>query len=912
MGGAMNLLYGITDMLSIADTVVTVKQDIIIVPHGFATTYIFTEDWIKKTTIPSLYLIEDIVSAHRWESFLALNDSLKKRAVFKKNISYAGGSGYGYSESMTKTDTYTQQFDMVIDAKVAADVGITVNGIGAVGGVNVSTSYTTGKSQVNTKVNTTTSGFELYDGEALDGFTVDVKEDPVYGTPVFVTKSGQTKCPHEDNTTAREGTELFPKTNSQSNVPANSSASFTLYMNNTGSEKGDYELSVLNVTNATYGASIFAGGYSLASPIIYNLPVNTMTPVTIFITRPAGGQIYDFTGIKLRLSSQCETGPGMSDTATFDVHFTPPCSRVSISSPTINWVINQANNNILPVTVTDYDLNNPQLQEIGLQYSSNSGNTWTTLFSTFKDVISGPTIVYNWNVTGYSDGFYSLRAFSKCAGGIMNYTVGLDGVIDLHAPVAVSPLPAGGVLHTGDEISFTFNEALNPESVTVNTCKIVNPVNGVQVGASVAYLNGSNKIVFTIQPENNYFIENQYLTSMVTGVTDRYGNPLVGTASFTFLVDQGPLHWTPNSFPFSVPGPGNSAPFNFSSLLSNSSSSPVSYLLVKPGSIGSTTPSTGSLTAAGGSVTANFSTQAMSPGNPRYDTIYARTLGYPDEMVYVSFYTPTNLALSTNTNTLDVSATAGNSSFAINSNLSWKVSETATWLSATPLQGNSNKTIPLTYAENTSTSDRSAVITITSQGVLPEKTVTVTVTQTAPGVPVSVIVPAHTVASGIVECYKAQQTITAQNLVVESGGNVKLIAGTKITLQPGVHAKAGSAFHGWISATDLCGSAPSQLISGTDDQVSPQESGKEFFAQDKLFRVYPNPTTGEFTLELLKFDALSNITVNIYGMQGNKIQSAELPARKRYTFNLSDSKAGLYLIQVMNNGVTGVTRIVKQ
>jgi hypothetical protein len=513
---------------------------------------------------------------------------------------------------------------------------------------------------------------------------------------------------------------------------------------------------------------------------------------------------------------------------------------------------------------------------------------------------------------GYSDGFYSLRAFSKCAGGIMNYTVGLDGVIDLHAPVAVSPLPAGGVLHTGDEITFTFNEALNPESVTVNTCKIVNPVNGVQVGASVAYLNGSNKIVFTIQPENNYFIENQYLTSMVTGVTDRYGNPLVGTASFTFLVDQGPLHWTPNSFPFSVPGPGNSAPFNFSSLLSNSSSSPVSYLLVKPGSIGSTTPSTGSLTAAGGSVTANFSTQAMSPGNPRYDTIYARTLGYPDEMVYVSFYTPTNLALSTNTNTLDVSATAGNSSFAINSNLSWKVSETATWLSATPLQGNSNKTIPLTYAENTSTSDRSAVITITSQGVLPEKTVTVTVTQTAPGVPVSVIVPAHTVASGIVECYKAQQTITAQNLVVESGGNVKLIAGTKITLQPGVHAKAGSAFHGWISATDLCGSAPSQLISGTDDQVSPQESGKEFFAQDKLFRVYPNPTTGEFTLELLKFDALSNITVNIYGMQGNKIQSAELPARKRYTFNLSDSKAGLYLIQVMNNGVTGVTRIVKQ
>lgn len=85
-----------------------------------------------------------------------------------------------------------------------------------------------------------------------------------------------------------------------------------------------------------------------------------------------------------------------------------------------------------------------------------------------------------------------------------------------------------------------------------------------------------------------------------------------------------------------------------------------------------------------------------------------------------------------------------------------------------------------------------------------------------------------------------------------------------------------------------------------------------FSGRDRFFRVYPNPTTGEFTLELLKFEESSNISVNIYGMQGDKIHSAELPAGNRYTFNLANRKPGIYLIQVIENDKTGVMRVVKQ
>lgn len=40
---------------------------------------------------------------------------------------------------------------------------------------------------------------------AGDYFVVRITEDPVYGTPVFTTMGGQSKCPGETATSRREG-----------------------------------------------------------------------------------------------------------------------------------------------------------------------------------------------------------------------------------------------------------------------------------------------------------------------------------------------------------------------------------------------------------------------------------------------------------------------------------------------------------------------------------------------------------------------------------------------------------------------------------------------------------------------------------------------------------------------------------
>ena len=792
MGGAMNLLYGVTDILSIANEVVTIKQDIIIVPKGFATTYIYSGNYIENTVIPSLNLIGDTASAHRWESFLALNQRLKDNAVFVKNISFDAVNSFETSQTIEKTSTYTEEFDLLIDKKIAVDAGLTINGIGAVGGFYISSSYTTGQSVVNSTVNSTTIGYYLGDndtqaGGQSDSFTVDVKSDPVYGTPVFVTKSGQSSCPWEKHTVPRQGCKLNPKTFAANAVPPTQPALFSLSLINTSQtgESWDYSLGVVNSTNP-HSAAVMVGSHDLSDPINYTVQPGTSTGVTIAISKPAG-ENYDLTGLKVMLTSPCQSDSGFSDTATFDVHFIPPCSPVSIFSPGNNWVVNQAGSHMLQVKVTGYNLANTQLQSVGMEYSVN-GTDWTQVFSTPKASITASYIVYDWNVGGFSDGDYKIRAVAICTGDT-NYSEIRTGHIDMHPPQVVgTPQPSDGILSIGDEISFTFNEALDPASITVYNCKLLNAETGMQVGSGVQYNHGTNKIIFTLNPGLSYFVENQYLKSQIVGVKDQYGNPLAETANWIFYVDQGPLHWGENSFQYVVM---KDSVFHFHSNLTNSSPNQVYYSVTATGSINSS-PADGYLSAAGGNQNVQFITPNKHRGIPHYDTINASTLGFPPEKIYVLFYTPGFDTLYVADSVRNVSAAAGTTSFVVGSNIAWSVNESAGWLSAVPLIGYDNDTITVTYDANTSDAARTAEITISGEGVPLSKILRVV----QAGVPLTLVVADHTVPSGAVECYKAMQNITVQNFIVESGGTVNLIAGNKINLVPDVHALNGSYFHG--------------------------------------------------------------------------------------------------------------------
>jgi hypothetical protein len=80
--------------------------------------------------------------------------------------------------------------------------------------------------------------------------------------------------------------------------------------------------------------------------------------------------------------------------------------------------------------------------------------------------------------------------------------------------------------------------------------------------------------------------------------------------------------------------------------------------------------------------------------------------------------------LSVSPTTVNVAAAANSSAtFNVSSNTSWTVTDDQAWLTATPASGSNNGTVTLTAQQNTSTSVRTAALTVSATGV-PSQTVT--------------------------------------------------------------------------------------------------------------------------------------------------------------------------------------------
>ena len=112
VGGALNILYGTTDILSIKQdangkNIYSVDRDFIFIPNGFATTFQYSKSYIQSYLIPELKSLVVADSSKqkdvdRWNEILAYSDSLAKVATFVENRSFVGSAG-----SFTKSETIT-------------------------------------------------------------------------------------------------------------------------------------------------------------------------------------------------------------------------------------------------------------------------------------------------------------------------------------------------------------------------------------------------------------------------------------------------------------------------------------------------------------------------------------------------------------------------------------------------------------------------------------------------------------------------------------------------------------------------------------------------------------------------------------------------------------------------------------
>ena len=173
------------------------------------------------------------------------------------------------------------------------------------------------------------------------------------------------------------------------------------------------------------------------------------------------------------------------------------------------------------------------------------------------------------------------------------------------------------------------------------------------------------------------------------------------------------------------------------------------------------------------------------------------------------------------------------------------------------------------------------------------------------------------VPGGQTLCADATDTLIVpgggNNFLVQNGGSAILIAGKTIRLLQGAMVVPGGYLHGYLSEDCFyCNAVPHTLPQALKEQEESGISGSGIPGTDNsnFFRVYPNPTSGSFILELNSQDHFPG-AVQIYGMHGELLISEQLPMERKHEFSLKDKPKGIYIIRVISEGVSGTARIIK-
>ncbi len=195
------------------------------------------------------------------------------------------------------------------------------------------------------------------------------------------------------------------------------------------------------------------------------------------------------------------------------------------------------------------------------------------------------------------------------------------------------------------------------------------------------------------------------------------------------------------------------------------------------------------------------------------------------------------------------------------------------------------------FAENacTETGDVSPdfTITVTTGGVPATRQVTGNITTTV--------------------CYDATQTITVAGnstvFEVSSPGVVSMIAGQNILYMPGTKVFAGGVMTGKIvPGGPYCPTDAPDITTGSE------ETGLTMM--DNSFRIYPNPTSGNFTIEQLGAVFSETVKVEVLGTLGGKIMSTELQSTRKQELSIKGNPPGIYFVRVTTGEKVQTVKII--
>jgi hypothetical protein len=545
IGAALNLKYAVTNEISFTPPCGLSRQEkLMIANDGFATEYIYSENHIRNTLLPILKTFRDnpgntpaqtnnyANQINIWEQVLANNEANKRRAAFDKNISFDGSSGPITSTTTTSsTKNSTIEFTMELDAQLALELGFEAAGNGLSGGVNVGFKIETGNSRTNTTTAETTIGYTLDDDDDGDFFSVDIKKDPVYNTPVFELAAGTSSCPNEAGTQPRDEMQLTAPVPVVSGIAPDGEAEFILLLSNTSQsgEERTYDLSFVQSSNPN-GAVVTIGGSPVVVPVSYTIGYLGQVQIVVKVRRGAAN-VFSYEGLQFKVTDNC--GGDIEKTVLLSAFFTSTCSNIVLATPENNWVSSNYDNNIVPVLFNGYNIGN--LTSVTLEYSKAGLSNWVEGFTRQAAQInnsSNGTLV-NWNISGLSDGAYNLRLRLNCANGIV-YSERVSGVIDRQAPVLLGrQQPTDDNYITGDVIGADFNENIDCSTLTNYNAELKRLDNGQVMDIRLGCY--QNNIVIVPLTDITAFTGDSMQVTL-RGIADVYGNIKPGNDVWKFIV----------------------------------------------------------------------------------------------------------------------------------------------------------------------------------------------------------------------------------------------------------------------------------------------------------------------------------------------------------------------------------------
>jgi len=297
---------------------------------------------------------------------------------------------------------------------------------------------------------------------------------------------------------------------------------------------------------------------------------------------------------------------------------------------------------------------------------------------------------------------------------------------------------------------------------------------------------------------------------------------------------------------------------------------------------------------------------ATATANPNVDNrtanITVTASGVPSVTVMVnqSGTAPLLSVTPPNQNVLGVS---GATSFTVTSNSFWTVQSDVSWCSVTP-SGSGNGILSATYEANPLVTQRIANITVTVNGIVP---VIVTVTQAGGAASLLVTPPSQNV------------TMPAGSAVFNVASNASWVSTSDVawcTVTP-----SGSG-NGLINAIYTVNNGPvirtaniTVTVAGINPQVVQVVQLPSFVSvgeqPSSTLKVFPNPTSGVFSISSASRSDLQ-MNVTILDEIGQVVLSRHCTGQTSYTFDLSASVKGNYLVKAETAGKILVWKLIIQ